>query len=50
VIINAIIIYAVCLYLLEAFGEEKMEMMRDTFKNELSVKVLQRIRRDRNEP
>lgn len=39
-----------CLYFLKAFDEEKMEMMRDMFKDALSIKILQRVRRDRNEP
>lgn len=47
-VIGAIVIYAICLYLLKAFDEKEMEIMRDMFKNELSVKLLQRIRGYRN--
>ena len=45
IIISAIVIYAMCLYLLKAFDEKEMEMMKDMFKNELSVKMLQKIGR-----
>ena len=44
IIIGAIVIYAICLYLLKTFDEEEIRMIRDMFKNELSVKLLQRIR------
>jgi O-antigen/teichoic acid export membrane protein len=49
VVISAIVIYAMCLYLLKAFDEEEIRMMRDIFKNEVSIKILQRIRGYRNE-
>ena len=49
IVIGAIVTYAACLYLLKAFDEEEMRMMRDVFKNELSIKILQKIRRYRNE-
>jgi O-antigen/teichoic acid export membrane protein len=49
IIIGAIVIYAVCLHILKAFDEKEMEMMKDMFKNEVSVKLLQRIRGYRNE-
>jgi O-antigen/teichoic acid export membrane protein len=45
VVISAIVIYATCLYLLKAFDENETKMMRDMFKNELSVKMLQKIGR-----
>ena len=49
IIIGAIVIYATCLYLLKVFDEKEMEMMRDVFKNKVSVKLLQRIRGHRDE-
>ena len=49
IIIGAIVIYALCLYILKAFDEEETKMMRDMFKNEVSVKLLQRIRKYRDE-
>ena len=48
IVIGAIVTYAACLYLLKAFDEKEMEMMRGVFKNKVSVKLLQRIRRYRN--
>lgn len=39
VVISAIVIYAVCLYLLKTFDEEEIKMMKDVFKNEVSVKL-----------
>ena len=48
IVIGAIVTYAACLYLLKAFDEKEREMMRDVFKNKVSVKLLQRIRRYRN--
>ena len=48
IVIGAIVTYAACLYLLKVFDEREMEMMRDVFKNKVSVKLLQRIRGYRN--
>ena len=48
IIIGAIVIYAASLYVLKAFDEKEMEMMRDMLKNEVSVKLLQRIGKHRN--
>ena len=43
VVISAVVIYGICLYILKAFDEKEMEMMRDMFKNELSTKMLQKF-------
>jgi O-antigen/teichoic acid export membrane protein len=48
VVISAIVIYAMCLYLLKAFDEKETKMMKDVFKNEVSIKIWQRIREYRN--
>ena len=48
IIIGAIVIYVASLYVLKAFDEKEMEMMRNMFKNEVSVKLLERIRGYRN--
>ena len=48
VIVSAVVVYGASLYVLKAFDEKEIEMMRDVFKNEVSVKLLQRIRGYRN--
>jgi len=48
IVIGAIVTYVACLYMLKAFDEKEMEMMRDMFKNEVSAKLLQKIRGYRN--
>ena len=49
IVIGAIVTYAACLYLLKAFDAQELKMMRDIFKNERSIKVLQKIRGYLNE-
>jgi O-antigen/teichoic acid export membrane protein len=48
IVLGAIVIYVACLYVLKAFDEKETEMMRNLFKNKVSVKLLQRIRGYRN--
>ncbi|MCK4251623.1 flippase, partial [candidate division WOR-3 bacterium] len=45
IISGAIVIYVASLYVLKAFDETEMEMMKAMFKNEVSVKLLQKMGR-----
>lgn len=44
VVISAIVIYAIGLYLLNAFDKNEVAMIREMLRNEISIKMLQKIR------